>query len=82
VKIADLAALEHRLRKAQEETAVWKQCCDHFFTISEQTAKLQDVALSQNLIVQKIKPHEPKRFDGSQDLAVVAQFVEYVQHYV
>jgi len=82
VKIADLVALEHRLCKAEEETAVWKQYCNHLFTISEQTAKLQDRALSQNLIVQKIKPHEPKRFDGSQNLEVVAQFLEDVQHYV
>jgi len=82
VKIADLAALENRLWKVEEETAVWKQRCDHFFTISEQTVKLQDRAPSQNLIVQKIKPHEPKRFDGSQDLEVVAQFLEDVQHYV
>ena len=82
VKIADLAALEHRLRKAEEETAVWKQCCDHLFAISEQTAKLQARALSQNLIVQKIKLHEPKRFDGSQDLEVVIQFLENVQHYI
>jgi len=82
VKIADLAALEHRLRKAEEERAVWKQRCDHLFAISEQTAKLQAGAPSQNLIVQKIKPHEPNRFDGSQELEVVAQFLEDVQHYV
>jgi len=82
VKIVDLAALEHQLCEAEEETAVWKQRCDHLFTISEQTAKLQDRAPSQNLIVQEIKPHEPKRFDGSQDLEVVAQFLEDVQHYV
>jgi len=82
VKIVDLAALVHRLCKAEEETAVWKQRCDHLFTISKQTAKLQDRAPSQNLIVQKLKPHEPKRFDGSQDLEVVAQFLEDVQHYV
>jgi len=42
VKIADLAALDYQLHKAEEETAVWKQCCDHLFTISEQTAKPQD----------------------------------------
>jgi len=83
VKIADLAALEHRLCKAEEKTAVWKQRCDHLFTISEQTAKLQDLrAPSQNLIIQKINPHEPKRLDGSQDLEVVAQFLEDVQHYI
>jgi len=34
VKIADLAALEHRLCEAEEETAVWKQHCDHLNTIS------------------------------------------------
>ena len=82
VKIADLAALEHRLRKAEEEMAVWKQHCDHLFTIREQTAKLQDRAPSLNLIVQKIKLYEPKRFDDSQDLEVIAQFLEDVQHYI
>jgi len=82
VKIADLMGLEHRLCKAEEETAVWKQCCDHLFAISKQTAKLQAGTLSKNLIVQKIKPHKPKRFDGSQDLEVVTQFLEDVQHYV
>ena len=78
MKIADLGALEHRLCKAEEETAVWKQRCNHLFTISEQTTKLQDRTPSQNLIVLKIKPHELKRFDGSQDLEVVAQFLEDV----
>jgi len=78
VKIVDLAGLKHRLRKSEEEMAVWKQCCDHLFPISKQTAKLQDGVPSKNLIVQKIKLHEPKRFDGSQDLEVVAQFLEDV----
>jgi len=78
VKIVDLAGLKHQLRKSEEEMAVWKQRCDHLFPISEQTAKLQDGVPSKNLIVQKIKLHEPKRFDGSQDLEVVAQFLEDV----
>ena len=76
VKIVDLVALEHRLCKAEEEMAVWKQRCDHLFTISEQTTKLQDRAPRHNLIIQKIKLYEPKRFDGSQDLEVVAQFLK------
>jgi len=50
--------------------------------ISEQATKLQAGTLSQNLIIQKIKPHEPKRFDSSQDLEVVVQFLEDIQHYV
>jgi len=50
--------------------------------ISKQATKLHAGTLSQNLIIQKIKPHEPKRFDGSQDLEVVAQFLEDIQHYV
>ena len=82
MKIADLAALEHQLRKAEEEMAVWKQRCDHLFAINEQSAKLQAGTPSQNLIVHKIKLHEPKRFDCSQDLEVVAQFLEDVQHYI
>jgi len=62
--------------------AVWKRCCDHLLVISEQATKLHAVTLSQNLIVQKIKLHEPKRFDGSQDMEVVAQYLEDVQHFV
>jgi len=50
--------------------------------ISEQATKLQAGTLSQNLIIQKIKRHEPKRFDGSQDLEVVVQFLEDIQHYI
>jgi len=58
------------------------QHCDHLLVITEQATKLQAGTLSQNLIIQKIKPHEPKRFDGSHDLEVVVQFLEDIQHYV
>jgi len=33
-------------------------------------------------VVQKVKPHEPVRFDGSQDLEVVTHFLDDVEHYV
>ena len=55
----------------------WKTRCDQLLAISMNAG-----SLGQNLVVQKIKPHEPKRFDGSQDLEVVSQFLEDVQHYV
>jgi len=68
--------------EASVEMAVWKRYCDHLLVISEQATKLHAGTLSQNLIIQKIKPHEPKRFDGSQDMEVVAQNLEDVQHFV
>jgi len=69
-------------RKASVEMTVWKLRCDHLLVISEQATKLHAGTLSQNLIVQKIKLHEPKRFDGSQDMEVVTQYLEDVQHFV
>jgi len=72
-----IAEQECQLLKAEEETAAWKRRCDQLLAISMNAG-----GQGQNLIVQKIKPHEPKRFDGSQDLEVVSQFLEDVQHYV
>jgi len=69
-------------REALVEMAVWKQCYDHLLVISKQATKLHAGTSSQNPIIQKIKPHEPKRFDGSQDLEVVTLFLEGIQHYV
>jgi len=69
-------------QEASVEMAVWKRCCDHLLVISEQATKLHAGTLSQNLIIQKIKPHELKRFDGSQDMEVVTQYLEDVQHFV
>jgi len=69
-------------REASVEMAVWKRRCDHLLVISEQATKLHTGTLNQKLIVQKIKLHEPKRFDGSQDMEVVAQYLEDVQHFV
>jgi len=62
--------------------AVWKRRSDHLLGISEQATKLQLGTLTQNLIIQKITPYEPKRFDGSQDMEVVAQYLEDVQHFI
>ena len=92
----EAAALEDQLAQAQEEAATWKKRCDQFFTMNERNEKILEMydkvrasgnsgsvtVQSQNLIVQKIKPHEPKRFDGAQDLEVVSQFLEDVEHYV
>jgi len=38
--------------------------------------------LTHNTYVHKIKPHEPTRFDGSQNLEVVTKFLNDVEHYV
>jgi len=36
----------------------------------------------QNTIIQKIKPFEPKPYEGSQDLEVVTRYCVEVEHYV
>jgi len=36
----------------------------------------------QNTIIQKIKPFELKRYEGSQDLEVVTRYLDEVEHYV
>jgi len=36
----------------------------------------------QNTIIQKIKPLEPKRYEGSQDLEVITTYLDEVEHYV
>jgi len=69
-------------REASVEMAVWKRRCDHLLVISEQATKLHAGTLSQNLIIQKIKLHEPKRFYASQDIEVVTQYLEDVQHFI
>jgi len=69
-------------REASVEMTVWKRRCNNLLVICEQATKLHAGTLSQNLIVQKIKLHEPMRFDGSQDMEVVAQYLEDVQHFV
>ena len=59
--------------------------------LQEWTNKLIDESLRasrhletrvQSTTVFKIKPKEPTRFDGSQDLKVVTHFLEEVEHYV
>ena len=77
--------LEMKLVKAQEKTKVWKEWYDKLFDVTE---SLRDVASTtgnqptHNTYVHKIKPHEPTRFDGSQNLEVVTQFLNDVEHYV
>jgi len=36
----------------------------------------------QNTIIQKIKPFEPKRYKGSQDLEVITRYLDEVEYYV
>ena len=77
--------------KASEEVTEWKRRFDELFELSKQTTRLAHLndslrmetpRQSQNLVVQKIKPLEPKRFEGAQDLEVVTQFLDDIEHYV
>ena len=95
LEVANKEAAEWKSQhhKSVEEAADRKRRFDELFEMNKRTNRLLDLAETyrhasqdpgqgQSLIVQKIKPHEPKRFDGSQDLEVVTQFLDDVEHYV
>jgi len=80
--------LEAKLVKSQEKTQVWKERYDKLFDVTQSlcdavsTAGNRGNRPTHNTYVHKIKPHEPTRFDGSQNLEVVMQFLNDVEHYV
>jgi len=93
IEKATVVSLKNKIYhlKASEEVAEWKRCFDELFELSKQTTRLANLndslrteipRPSQNLVIQKIKPLEPKRFEGVQDLEVVAQFLDNIEHYV
>jgi len=80
-KNADQLAV--KLDKAQEKTRVWKERYDKLFDVTESLRDAVSTAgngLTRSTYVHKIKPHEPTRFDGSQNLEVVMQFLNDVEH--
>jgi len=82
-KNADQLAV--KLDKAQEKTRVWKERYDKLFDVTESLHDAVSTAgngLTRNTYVHKIKPHEPTRFDGSQNPEVVTEFLNDVEHYV
>jgi len=77
--------LEAKLVKSQEKTRVWKERYNKLFNVTESLRDSVSTAgngLTHNTNIHKIKPHEPIRFDGSQNLEVVTQFLNNVEHYV
>jgi len=82
-KNADQLAV--KLDKAQEKTRVWKERYDKLFDVTESlrdTVSTAGNGPTHSTYIDKIEPHEPTRFDGSQNLEVVTQFLKDVEHYV
>jgi len=82
-KNADQLAV--KLDKAQEKTRVWKERYDKLFDVTESLRDAVSTAGNRptcSTYIHKIKPHEATRFDGSQNLEVVTQFLNDVEHYV
>jgi hypothetical protein len=77
-----LLSAQEELLRVQQAAAEWEKRCDRLFDINNKLGDTGSGGAPQTLVVQKIKPHEPKRFDGSQDLEVVTQFLDDVEHYV
>jgi len=73
--------LESQLLQAQQEVMECKGRCDRLID-GNGTRHVSADGSNQVLVVQKVKPHEPARFDGSQDLEVVTHFLDDVEHYV
>jgi hypothetical protein len=80
-----LDQLEVKLAKSQEKAKQWKNRYDKLFEVTEAlrgTINTSNQATIHNTVIHKIKPQEPVRFDGSQNLEVVTQFLNDVEHYV
>ena len=83
--IRDINEVEKKLAKAEEMISEWKEQYDKLFELTDSLKDIVGVGGSggvRNTIIHKIKPHEPTRFDGSQNLEVVMQFMNDVEHYV
>jgi len=80
-----LLKVEKKANKAQLQVTEWKERCDRL--IDKSGTRLDSGAGAtaggqQALVVQKVRPLEPKRFDGVQDLEIVTRFLDEVEHYV
>jgi len=81
----DLDEMEVKLAKAEEKTKEWKERYDKLFELTDSLRGIVSTPGTggvHNTFIHKIKPHEPTRFDGSQNLEVVTQFMNDVEHYV
>jgi len=81
----NLDQLEAKLVKAQEQVQVWKKWYDKLFNVSESLRDAVNTTgngRTHNTYINKMKLHEPTRFDGSLNLEVVTQFLNDVDHYV
>jgi hypothetical protein len=81
----DLDEIRDKLVASQAKTKEWKERYDKLFELTDSLkgiVAVSGVGSVNNTYVHKIKPHEPVRFDGSQNLEVVTQFMNDVEHYV
>jgi len=70
----------------QLQVTEWKERCDR--KIDNGSTRLNSgtgaggAGGQQALVVQKVRPLEPKRLDGLQHLEIVTRFLDEVKHYV
>ena len=81
------STLRQQLLNSEAKTEEWKQRYDKLFELTDSIRELTSLGSSNNFgthnaVTRKIKPHEPVRFDGSQNLEVVSQFLDDIEHYV
>jgi len=82
-----LLKAEKKANKAQLQVTEWKERCDRLIDnsgtrLDSGTGAGVGAGAQQALVVQKVRPLEPKRFDGVQDLEIVTRFLDEVEHYV
>ena len=75
--------LKEELKKSQQRSDAWAERYDNLMKLSSTFTGTGDtMSTPHNTIVHKIKPREPKTYDGAQDLEVVTRFLDEVEHYV
>jgi len=78
-----IAVLLEKSTKYRRQANKWAErygkLADDYQTLRTTTNAAPGV---QDTIIQKIKPFEPKQYEGSQDLEVVTRYLDEVEHYV
>jgi hypothetical protein len=79
----EVAVLRDESTKYRGQTDKW---AERYGKLADDYQTLRTAANAtpgvQNTVIQKMKPFEPKRYEGSQDLEVVTRYLDEVEHYV
>ena len=81
----EVSALKEESTKYRGQTETWAEQCGKLaddYQAYRTIANANATPGVKNTIVHKIKPFEPKRYEGSQDLEVVTNYLDEVEHYV